>query len=504
MKAVRGLKKIISLAAASLVFVSAPLVSARRTDETYNYDRWGEAVPSRAGYTADKSISGRDIGISDFSGISDIFLASDGSFFICDSGNGRIVITDRDFEKKPEIIEEVDYCGQKLSLENPGGIYVSDEGMLYIADTDNSRVIRCDLDGKADLVIEKPDSVQYTAVTFAPQRVLADKAGFIYVADGNITSGAVLFDSDGNFSGYYGANRVQQTGEVLRNYFWKFLAGDEMRKYMTNAVPSAISSFDNDEKGFIYTCSSSLSQNVDMIKKVNAAGYNLFADRETYFGDRPTADYSEYPQNSYVDIDVSPSGLINCLDYTNGRIFQYDEECNLLFIFGGKGYQLGTFRQVSAVESSEECVYVADSQKNTITVFEETEFGRTVHHATELYNAGYYDEALEPWFDVLEQDGNYRMAHMGIASAYINQGKYKEAMKYARLADSQWRYNRAFEGFREEFISKNLTGIVAVAAVLIAVLLLLPGFIRKRSQRSKNKKSEISVKKNTAEGDGKK
>ena len=150
---------------------------------------------------------------------------------------------------------------------------------------------------------------------------------------------------------------------------------------------------------------------------------------------RPTADYSEYPQNSYVDIDVSPTGLINCLDYTNGRIFQYDEECNLLFIFGGKGYQLGTFRQVSAVESSEDCLYVADSQKNTVTVFEETEFGRTVHHATELYNAGYYDEALEPWVDVLEQDGNYRMAHKGIASSYINQGRYREAMKYAKLAD---------------------------------------------------------------------
>ena len=66
--------------------------------------------------------------LSDFADISDIFLASDGSFFICDSGNGRIVVTDSEFEKKAKIIDEINYKDQKFSLENPGGIYVSDEG----------------------------------------------------------------------------------------------------------------------------------------------------------------------------------------------------------------------------------------------------------------------------------------------------------------------------------------------------------------------------------------
>ena len=97
MKAVHWFKNSIPLIAALLVFTSAPHVSARRTDDTYNYDRWGEAIPSRAGYTAAESISGRDLGVSDFADISDIFLASDGSFFICDSGNGRIVVTDSEF-----------------------------------------------------------------------------------------------------------------------------------------------------------------------------------------------------------------------------------------------------------------------------------------------------------------------------------------------------------------------------------------------------------------------
>ena len=477
-------KNIIKAAAvsAALCLAQVPLVSAQRTADTYNYDRWGEAIPSKSGYTAVSSISGADLGTAQFSGISDIFLAPDGKFYISDAGNSRIVITDGELEKAETVIDSIEYMGKPMTLDTPGGVFVSGGGMIYIADTENSRVIRCDSTGKADLVIERPDSEQYTAVTFKPKRVIADTAGFIYVVDENVTSGAVMFDSEGGFRGYYGANRVEQTGEVIRNYFWKFFAGDEMRKYMTNSVPAAIGSFDIDDDGFIYTCNSSLSQDVDKIKKVNAGGYNLFADLDTHFGDMPTADYSDWPQNSYVDIDVSPDGLINCLDYTNGRIFQYDEECNLLFIFGEKGWQLGTFRQVSAIESTEDSIYVADSQKNTITVFKETRFGRTVHEATALCNAGFYEEALEPWFEVLRMDGNYRGACIGIASAYINQGNYDEAMKYAKLADSQWRYNRAFEGWREKWLTANFGKLAAAAAVLTAAVLVFRFKVKKHGK----------------------
>ncbi|MBR6835908.1 MAG: hypothetical protein IKM72_07885, partial [Oscillospiraceae bacterium] len=310
----------------------------------------------------------------------------------------------------------------------------------------------------------------------------------IYVVDTNVNTGAVMFDPDGSFRGYYGANRVQQTSQVLKDHFWKLFAGEEMRRYMTNSVPTAISGFDIDEAGFIYTCSSSLSQDVDKIKKVNAAGYNLFADLDVSFGDKPTADYSDYPQNSFADLDISPDGMINCLDYTNGRVFQYDEECELLFIFGGKGGQTGTFRQVSAIESTENCVYVSDSQKNTITVFRKTDFGDIVHRAEKLYNAGYYEEALEPWFEVLKRDGSYRRAFIGIADAFINEGRYTEAMKYAKLADSRWRYDRAFEGAREKWISEHFPLLAAAALVIIAlaVSLKIRKNIRKQPERRKN------------------
>ena len=108
-----------------------------------------------------------------------------------------------------------------------------------------------------------------------------------------------------------------------------------------------------------------------------------------------------------------------------------------------------------------------------------------MHEATRLYNAGYYDEALEPWFEVLKRDGNYRRAYIGIASAYINQGNYEEAMKYAELADSQWRYDRAFEGWRTEFINENFMAIgVIVLLVIIAIAVVVIRKKRKGGRKS--------------------
>lgn len=460
-------------------------VSADEAYDVYNYDRWGEAIPSQAGYLADRSVSGLELGIGDFSSPSDIFRADDGMFYIADTGNNRIVVVNSEFDEVVDIIDSFEYNGDKLTLKNPGSIFITDN-TLYVADTDNSRVLRCDKDGKVDLIIEKPISELYPSeLTFLPRKVVVDKAGYVYVVVNNITSGSVMYNNKGEFVGFYGANRVEETSKVVWNYFWKLIANENMRRYMTDAVPAPITSFDIDDEGFIYTCSDSLTQDLDAIKKVNAAGYNLFADIETFFGDASTPDYSNNPNNSYVDIDVNEDGIINCLDYTTGRIFQYDEDCNLLFIVGSSGNQLGTFRQVSAVESTSENLYVVDSQKNTVTIFEQTVFGSIVHEATRLYNAGYYDEALEPWFEVLKRDGNYRRAYIGIASAYINQGNYEEAMKYAELADSQWRYDRAFEGWRTEFINENFMAIgVIVLLVIIAIAVVVIRKKRKGGRKS--------------------
>lgn len=467
----------------------APAIASAEPYEVYNYDRWGEAIPSQAGYIAERAVSGYDLGVGALSEPEDIFIGGDGTFYIADSGNNRIIAADAELSRSVRVYEKFTMPdGSKTALSSPQGVYISaDTGLMYIADNQNSRVLVCDLEGNVGLEITKPESGVFDQnKTFFPQKVLADKAGNIYVVLGNITTGAAMFSPEGEFLGYYGANRVQPTSEIVSRYFTNLFTSDEKRSRRSRNVPTGITNFDADED-FIFTCTSSSTQTADTVKKLNAAGNNIFANYDVTFGDyTPMYDTTQNKllAPAICDIDIAGDGNINCLDFTTGRIFQYDEDCNLLFITGTIAKQVGGFSQVTAVESDEGHLYVADGQKNTVTVFAETDFGRAVHKATALHNAGYYEEALEPWRDVLKYDGNYRRAYIGVASALLRKGEYKESMRYAKLADAPKIYNKAFEGYRREFLKKHFTAIAAGIAAAAAALVLFGYKHRKKRKES--------------------
>lgn len=470
----------------SVSMLCMPPMAAAGAGGTYNYDSRGEAVPSQAGYAPERTVSGCDLGVGAMDSPSDIFFADDSLFYIADSGNDRIIAADAELNTAVRVYEKFRRIdGSATSLNRPKGIYVSPEnGRLYIADSENSRVLIASKDGSVIAEITRPDSSLYTAPTFKPQRVIADKAGNVYAVVSN-TMGAAMFSPTGEFMGFYGANRVQPTAEIVGDYIKGFFMSDEKRLKRVRNIPTGITSFDI-SGDFIFTCTS--SQQTDAVKKLNAAGKNIFAKLETVFGDKkPMYDTSnnQLLSTAMVDIDIGEDGCINCLDLTAGRIFRYDKECELMFIVGEKSDQLGGFDAASAIESHGNRLYAADSAKNTITVFRETSFGEIVNRAAALYNDGFYEEALEPWYEALSYDGNYRRAHIGVASALLRKGDYRGAMKYARLADSPEIYNKAFEGCRREFIKEHFREI-ALAAVAISVFFVL----MKRKKRHKGGKAE--------------
>ena len=56
-----------------------------------------KATPSQAGYTATRSVSGNDLGCGALNSPTDLFRDADDNFYIVDSGNNRIVMTDSAF-----------------------------------------------------------------------------------------------------------------------------------------------------------------------------------------------------------------------------------------------------------------------------------------------------------------------------------------------------------------------------------------------------------------------
>lgn len=487
----QGLKKLISGISAALVTVSLCSANAFAIEsyEPYSYDRWGDPIASQAGYTAEYYVTGSDIGSGALSEPSDLFVSHDDLMYIVDNGNNRIVVTDLDF-KLVRIMDKFTLNGEESNLKKPSGIFVDQySDKIYIADNENERVIKCDKDGNIEQEFKRPESEIYdSSLSYNPSKVIVDKAGNVYVVARSVTRGAIMFDRDGEFIGFYGANRVEQTAEVLANAFWNLISTEEQRSRTARSTPIGFTNFDIDDKGFIYTVTESTVTTTDLVKKLNPEGNNILdslgIDSEFQFGDRSPTYYSAQAKNSSLtDIDIGPNGEMNILDFQHGRIFQYDKEAWLLFIMGGTGEQLGTFRSAAAVESHDNHLYVLDSRKNSVTVFTRTAFGEIVTEATNLYNEGKYEESYEPWQKVLKYDGNYRRAYIGIGNALFNEREYKEAMKYFKISISRGRYNKAFEGYRDQWLKSHFTLIIVIIIVLIVAYIVIKRVLRYYKKR---------------------
>lgn len=505
----KSLKKLIAAAGACLMLAStlAANVTAMESYDPYSYDRWGDAVASQVGYTAESFVDGQSIkGLTEYVSAmdgfnaekadwkdklglkepADLYLAEDTGLifkenseanpnyymFIADKGNDRIIVTDLDFNMV-KYFDKFTYNGEELTLKKPEGVFVDQyTGYIYVCDTENSRVLKTDIDGNVDYIYEKPTSEVYSQdLTYNPRKVAVDKAGNVYVVVKSVTKGAVMYDFTGEFLGFYGANRVEATAEIIMNAFWNTIATEEQRARSTKTTPIGFSNFDIDDDGFIYTVTESTEVKTDTVKKLNPRGTNILSSitaNEVTFGDISPAYYSIYTKESTLtDIDIGPNGELNILDFAHGRIFQYDKMANLMFVLGGTGEQLGTFRSVSAIESHDNMLYVLDSRKNSITIFRRTAFGEIVTEATNLYNAGYYEESEEPWRNVIKYDGNYRRAYIGIGNALLNKEDYEEAMKYFKISISRARYNKAYEGYRDQILQKCFTPAIVIILVIV-------------------------------------
>ncbi|MDE6745155.1 MAG: hypothetical protein K2J72_00810, partial [Oscillospiraceae bacterium] len=325
-------KKLLSLVSAAALAVSALTVnvSALETYDPYSYDRWGDAVASQAGYTAEKYVDGETIGCGSLFEPADLFISHDELMYIADKGNNRIVITDLDFNFVREM-KEFSYNGETLTLKKPTGVYVDQyTGNIYVCDTENDRVIKCDTDGNVDRLFTKPDSELYDQnLTYNPAKVLVDKAGNVYVIVKSQTKGAVMFDANGEFLGFYGANRVEATAEVLANAFWNLIGTEAQRERRAKQTPIGFSNFDIDDDGFIFTVTESQEIDTDLVKKLNPRGDNILDSlgaADMTFGDIPPAYYSIYSKkSSLTDIDLGRNGELNILDFQQGLIFQYDK-----------------------------------------------------------------------------------------------------------------------------------------------------------------------------------
>jgi hypothetical protein len=371
---------------------------------------------------------------------------------------------------------EAEKVGTRSFLDSPRGIHVArvdGEIRLFIADFENERVIATDLNGSIFMEYRKPVTATYKEqASFSPTKVLTDNANNVYICVG-IDRGAVKFRDNGDFLGYFGANRVTRGAEARLNYLLRFVLTREQMMRRLRPVPVEFSNFTIDKDQFIYTVTTTRNASLDIVTKLDPGGRNVFAsqgiDATTTWGDvnQPYI-YGRTFQSMIIDISVDDKGDIYIFDRESGKIFQYDKEGNLLFIFGGKGEQKGLFVMPSAIETLDNRVLALDSTKNSLTIFKLTEFGGLVLDAMDMFNRGLYIDSLEPWGEVLRRDANYYMAYVGMGNAKLSIGEFEEALSYFYM-HSRDGYGRAFKDFRINYIRGNFDKMLGVALIIIGL-----------------------------------
>ncbi|SDY95288.1 NHL repeat-containing protein [Evansella caseinilytica] len=456
-------------------------VSAEVPYDSYNYSYWEKAVPSAVPYKPQAIIDGRAEAYGAFQSPEDLFVTKDNDIYILDSGNNRIVVLDEAFQLR-KVIDGFQNGGAADTFNNPQGIFVTGEGSIYVADTDNQRVVELTNEGELIRIINRPESdVIRAGFEYYPTKIAVDQAKRIYVVSRGVYDGIIEFDSDGVFTGFTGANKV--TFNPV-DYLWRVLATREQRARMSLFIPIEFNNVDVDADGFLYTTNSELNTQTP-IQRLNPTGTDVIR-KEGYHDIVGDLVYPHTGENAggstFIDISVNEYGMYSALDAKRGRIFTYDEDGNLLYIFGQLGNQTGTFRTPVAIDRLEDNILVLDKGFHRLTVFRPTEFGRLVNQAVMHYNIGNDAISAEYWEKVLRLNANYDIAYIGIGKALLMEGKNEEAMEYFLNGHSRKYYSKAYKRYRQEVMRENF-GTIMGALLLFPALIIgwkAAGAVRRR------------------------
>jgi Gluconolactonase len=446
-------------------------------------------VPSPKPYVFDRSYE--FLGLN---GPQDLFYQKDGGYlWVADTGNHRIIQLTKDGEFVREIRQIVggdDDLVNRLGgrrFNAPEGVFVNEDGEIFIADTMNKRIVQLHPDGTLKRIFPEPASVLLGEdFDYRPTKVVEDQRKYLYVVNRSDYRGLILLDRDGEFRGFFAPNKV---GFSLRRVLIRLFATEAQREKLSKELPPPHSNIFLAPSGYIYT--STTYDQINQIKKLNGVGTDVM-NREA-IGDYRYGYIIERNNRAvwpnFVDLTVNEQGIISAIDAANGIIYQYDDDRNLLTMFGGKGEENGKFGYPISIETDPEGnLYILDKDRNNIQVFRPTHFAQLVHAASELYVDGHYALAEGPWREALKYNTNYNLAHSGIAKAFERIGRWEEALVEYRYGQNRDGYSEVFAKLRHEWIRDHF----ALTVLLFVLAFFVVSMIGRILTRILNKPDEES------------
>ncbi|MFW5795445.1 MAG: YIP1 family protein [Bacillota bacterium] len=458
-------------------------------EKSYIYDYYGNAVPAPVSYKTSRSINNyelRDVLEKPMENLRDIFIRKD-KIYIVDGGNERIIIFDKQWELL-NIINEFENNGVKDSFKDPRGIFITSEEQIFVADKGNKRIVTLNSDGSFVREYTGPDSEETVAIKEedynfnVEQMVVTPRLEQMIVVVSGEYNGLLEFDLEGNFQGFIGAPEVDLSVE---EYFWHRFATQEQKERMKRFIPTEFNNITTDKKGLIYGVEAGeISE--ETIKMLNPSGQDQLVRQgihppvgDIYKGGDVGEDNggagsykSAAEAQRFIDITVRNYNMISVLEKNFGRIFTYNQKGELLYIFGKKGIESGSFKDPVAIESYEDKIYIMEGDPPRINVFEPTQYSSYIHQAIKNYDEGRYEIAAELWEKVLERNLNLEMAHIGLGRQYLRENNLEKALEMFRLGQDRENYSKVFNEYRQNIIREN-THIVFYVFLTVILLIIL-------------------------------
>lgn len=440
---------------------------------TYTVDGYGYYQETQTAYLAHETVV--KFGDEFLKNPSDMCITDDGEIYVADTGNARILVGNEQGELLKTIGEG--------TLVTPKGMFVTEDKHIYVADRDAQAVFEFDADGTVLNTYTKPNSPLYgDSLSFLPIKLVVNDAGVMYIICESNTNGIVEISptDGGTFLGYFGTNYASTD---IRTIIYRAILTDAQRAKMVSNIPSTPGNLAIDQKGLIYTVTR--GDEMKTLKRLNIAGTNLI-DPDSY-DQVPAAVAAGNHDNVYVASQ-------------QGYIYEYNNEGELLYVFGGldDGTQrVGLSTMVTSIQvDTNDNIYILDSDKSQIQVYEPSEFTRLLHEALYLYSKGRYTESKEPLTKVLEMNSMFDYANKAMGRAYFQEENYEEALRYARLAKDYEGYSDAFWEIRNQWLKHNIVAAILLIAAIFIIWKLVKYFDKKKNILAKPRKFWEERKKN--------
>ena len=322
---------------------------------------------------------------------------------------------------------------------------------------------------------------------FLPVKLAVDSIGRIYVVARNINRGIIQLDSQGKFMGYIGSPQVQY--DIMTIILRRFYTEAQQAK-SEQFVPTEYNNICMDGEDFLWATISSLdaedientikskdkSGSVTPVKKLNTMGTDVLK-RNGFYAPMGDLEFDEEPSR-IIGVSTSDNGVYSMLDQQNGHVFTYDDNGNLLFVFGKLGNEKSNFQTPADIRYKGDQILVLDSGLGKIFVFSPSSYGELVLEAVASQYNGDYEEAYGLWSQLASQNTNFKYAFVGLGNAMLEQGEYDAALKYFKYAEDTERYSDTVEIIRKQNVQKYFPAIM-VTVIVIAVVILLYHIIRR-------------------------